>query len=71
MDGARLSRLSKDSVDPFMSPCHMGLPLERELGGLIRESPIVGPGMPSFLIKACRGLGDQEHWALAQGHLII
>jgi hypothetical protein len=35
MDGARLSSLSKDGADPFVSPCHMGLRLKRELGGLI------------------------------------
>jgi hypothetical protein len=35
MDDAWLSRLSKDNVDPSMSPCHMGLQPEREFGGLI------------------------------------
>ena len=71
MDGARLSKLSEDDADPFMIPCRMGLRLERELGGLIWESPTIGPGAPSFLNGAYRGLGDQERWALAWGHLII
>jgi hypothetical protein len=35
MDGARLSRLSEDGVDPFMSPCFLRLRLERELGELV------------------------------------
>ena len=35
MYGARLSRLSEDDVDPFMSPCRMGLRLEQELSGLV------------------------------------
>ena len=71
MDGARLSRLSKDDVDPLMSPCRMGLQLERELGGLIWELPTIGPGALSFLIGACRGSGDKERWDLARGCLII
>ena len=71
MDGARLSRLSKDDVDPFTSSCHMDLRLERELGGLIWESPTIGPGALSFLIGTYHGPGDRERWALARGHLII
>jgi hypothetical protein len=71
MDGARLSRLSEDDADPSVSPCHMGLQHERELGGLIWESPTIGLGAPSFSIGSYPGLGDQERWALAQGHLII
>jgi hypothetical protein len=35
MYGARLLRLSKDGVDPFVSLCCMGLRLERELDRLI------------------------------------
>ena len=63
--GAWLSRLSEDGADPFTSPCRMGLQLERELGGLIWKSPIVGLGVPSFFIEVCCGPGDQERWALA------
>ena len=71
MDGARLSRLSEDDADPFMSLSRMGLQLEFELSGLVRESPTVGLGAPSFHIRASCGPGDQERWALARGHLII
>jgi hypothetical protein len=60
MDGARLSRLSEDSANPFMSPCRIGLRLERELGKLILELLTVGPGAPSFSIGAYHGLGDQK-----------
>jgi hypothetical protein len=60
MEGARLSRLSEDGADPFVSLCCMGLRLERELGEIVWESPTVGPGAPSFLIGTCRGPGDQE-----------
>jgi hypothetical protein len=49
----------------------MGLQPERELDRLVWESLTIGLGTPSFLIGAYRELGDQERWALAQGHLII
>ena len=49
----------------------MGLRLEQELGELVWESPTVGLGVPSFLIGAYHGPGDQDHWDLARGHLII
>jgi hypothetical protein len=71
MDGAWLSRMSKDDADPSVSPCLMGLQPERELDRLVWESLTIGLGTPSFLIGAYRELGDQERWALAQGHLII
>ena len=50
-----------------MSLCHTGLRLERVLDELVWESPTLGLGATSFLIGAYRGLGDQEHWALARG----
>ena len=71
MDGVRLSRLSKDDADPFVSLGCMGLRLERELSGLVWELPTVGLGAPSFLTRAYCGSGDQERWALARGRLII
>ena len=71
MDVAQLSGPSEDGIDPFVSLCRMGLRLERGLSELIWELPTLGPGAPSFLIGAFHGPGDQEHWALAWGHLII
>jgi hypothetical protein len=49
----------------------MGLQLEQELGRLVWESLTVGLEAPFFLIRACCGSGDQERYALTQGHLII
>jgi hypothetical protein len=60
MGVGQLSRLSDDGADPFMSLCHIGLQLERELGELVWELPTLGPGVPSFFIIAYHGLGDQE-----------
>ena len=48
LDGARLSKLSEDDADPFVSPCRMGLRLQRELGGLVWESSNVGLGRTPF-----------------------
>ena len=66
---ARLLGLSKDGVDPFMSLDRMGLRIERELSELVWKLPTIGPRVPSFLIGAYHGSGDQER--LTQGHLII
>ena len=45
---ARLLGLSKDGIDPFVSLCHMGLQLERELSEFIWELLTIGLGVPSF-----------------------
>jgi hypothetical protein len=41
---------------------------EQELDKLVWESLTVGLEASSFLIGVYRGPGDQERWALAQGH---
>jgi hypothetical protein len=60
MGVARLSRPSDDGADPFVSLCHTGHQLERGLGELVWELLTLGPGAPSFFIRAYYGSGDRE-----------
>ena len=63
----RLSGLSDDGANPFVSLCCAGLRLEQGLGELIWELPTLGPRVPSFLIGAYHGSDDQELLGSALG----
>jgi hypothetical protein len=58
---------------PVLILCRMGLWSERGFGELVWELLTLGLGAPSFLVRACRGLGDREHLGFSSGltdHLV-